>query len=39
MIGDNDFLLLAGIVGDDIYCLFFSDLFLAYVASVIQQIL
>ena len=39
MIGDNDFLLLAGIVGDDIYRLFFSDLFLAYVASVVQQIL
>ena len=39
MIGDNDFLLLAGIISDDIYRLFFSDLFLAYAASVIQQIL
>ena len=39
MIGDNDFLLLSGIIGDDIYRLFFSDLFLAYVTSVIQQIL
>ena len=37
MIGDNDFLLLAGIISDDIYRLFFSDLFLAYAETSVSS--